>query len=109
MAGRPTDVAHGACRQAGQRNCKFTKNKPNVGRLAKKLSACRKIRRMVFFHDNTGAAAQYGPSDTAKTAIQRGETGLAAVTNGPFGRAIKQDYANTLALSALTSGAPSWP
>lgn len=64
---------------------------------------------MVFFHDNTGAAAQHGPSDTAKTAIQRGETGLAAVTNGPFGRAIKQDYANTLALSALTSGAPSWP
>jgi|GEM_PF-1988152 len=64
---------------------------------------------MVFFHDNTGAAAQYGPSGTAKTAIQRGETGLAAVTNGPFGRAIKQGYANTLALSALTSGSPSWP
>lgn len=37
MAGRPTDVAHGACRQAGQRNYKFTKNKPNVGRLAKKI------------------------------------------------------------------------
>ncbi len=64
---------------------------------------------MVFFHDNTGAAAQYGPSGTAKTAIQRGETGLAAVTNGPFGRAIKQGYANALAFSALTSGSPSWP